>query len=51
VSARLVTVKDPGHFLPLDQPGAVVQQIRALARELSYGFTVIVPTIVGCIAQ
>jgi pimeloyl-ACP methyl ester carboxylesterase len=32
--ARLVTVKDAGHFLPLDQPAAVVQQIRAFAREL-----------------
>jgi pimeloyl-ACP methyl ester carboxylesterase len=32
--ARLVTVKDGGHFLPLDQPDAVVQQIRAFAREL-----------------
>jgi pimeloyl-ACP methyl ester carboxylesterase len=32
--ARLVTVKDGGHFLPLDQPAAVVQQIRAFARQL-----------------
>jgi pimeloyl-ACP methyl ester carboxylesterase len=32
--ARLVTVKDAGHFLPLDQPDAVVQQIRAFVREL-----------------
>jgi pimeloyl-ACP methyl ester carboxylesterase len=32
--ARLVTVKDGGHFLPLDRPDAVVQQIRAFAREL-----------------
>jgi pimeloyl-ACP methyl ester carboxylesterase len=32
--ARLVTVKNGGHFLPLDQPDAVVQQIRTFAREL-----------------
>jgi pimeloyl-ACP methyl ester carboxylesterase len=32
--ARLVTVKNGGHFLPLDQPDAVVQQIRGFAREL-----------------
>jgi pimeloyl-ACP methyl ester carboxylesterase len=32
--ARLVTVKDGGHFLPLDRPDAVVQQIRAFAKEL-----------------
>jgi pimeloyl-ACP methyl ester carboxylesterase len=35
--ARLVTVKDGGHFLPLDQPEAVVQQIRAFAREPQLG--------------
>lgn len=32
--ARLVTVKNGGHFLPLDQPDAVVQHIRAFAKEL-----------------
>jgi pimeloyl-ACP methyl ester carboxylesterase len=32
--ARLVTVEGGGHFLPLDQPDAVVQQIRTFAREL-----------------
>jgi pimeloyl-ACP methyl ester carboxylesterase len=32
--ARLVTVKDGGHFLPLDQPAAVVEQIRTFAQEL-----------------
>jgi pimeloyl-ACP methyl ester carboxylesterase len=32
--ARLVMVKDGGHFLPLDQPDAVVRQIRAFASEL-----------------
>jgi pimeloyl-ACP methyl ester carboxylesterase len=33
-NARMVTVKDGGHFLPLDQPAAVVEQIRAFAGEL-----------------
>jgi pimeloyl-ACP methyl ester carboxylesterase len=32
--ARLVTVESGGHFLPLDRPEAVVQNIRAFAREL-----------------
>ena len=32
--ARLVTVKNGGHFLPLDRPEAVVQHIRAFAQEL-----------------
>jgi pimeloyl-ACP methyl ester carboxylesterase len=32
--ARLVTVQNGGHFLPLDQPDAVVQEIKAFAREL-----------------
>jgi pimeloyl-ACP methyl ester carboxylesterase len=32
--ARLVMVKDGGHFLPLDQPDEVVRQIRAFASEL-----------------
>jgi pimeloyl-ACP methyl ester carboxylesterase len=32
--ARLVTVKNAGHFLPLDQPEAVAQHIRAFAKEL-----------------
>jgi pimeloyl-ACP methyl ester carboxylesterase len=45
--ARLVTVKDGGHFLPLDQPAWVVQQIKDFARELSYGLTVTVPTMLG----
>jgi len=31
--ARLVTVENGGHFLPLDQPEAVVQNIRAFAHE------------------
>jgi pimeloyl-ACP methyl ester carboxylesterase len=31
--ARLVQVENGGHFLPLDQPEAVVQQIRAFAHE------------------
>jgi pimeloyl-ACP methyl ester carboxylesterase len=35
--ARLVTVPNGGHFLPLDQPEAVVEQIRAFARELGQG--------------
>jgi pimeloyl-ACP methyl ester carboxylesterase len=33
--ARLVTVKDGGHFLPMDQPDEVVRQIRAFAGKLS----------------
>jgi pimeloyl-ACP methyl ester carboxylesterase len=32
--ARLETVKNGGHFLPLDQPEAVIRQIRAFARQL-----------------
>jgi pimeloyl-ACP methyl ester carboxylesterase len=32
--ARLVTVENGGHFLPLDRPEAVVQNIRAFAREV-----------------
>jgi pimeloyl-ACP methyl ester carboxylesterase len=32
--ARLVTVKNGGHFLTLDQPDAVIQNIKAFAREL-----------------
>jgi pimeloyl-ACP methyl ester carboxylesterase len=32
--ARLVTVKGGGHFLPLDQPEAVLRQIKAFASEL-----------------
>jgi len=32
--ARLVMVRDGGHFLPLDQPEAVIQQIRAFALDL-----------------
>ena len=32
--ARLVTVESGGHFLTLDQPQAVVQHLRAFAREL-----------------
>jgi pimeloyl-ACP methyl ester carboxylesterase len=32
--ARLVTVANAGHFLPLDQPEAVIQQIRTFARDL-----------------
>jgi pimeloyl-ACP methyl ester carboxylesterase len=32
--ARLVMVENGGHFLPLDQPEAVIQQIRTFAREL-----------------
>jgi pimeloyl-ACP methyl ester carboxylesterase len=31
--ARLVTVKNGGHFLPLDQPEAVVREVRAFASE------------------
>jgi pimeloyl-ACP methyl ester carboxylesterase len=38
--ARMVTVKDAGHFLPLDQPDAVVQQIGAFSRELQTNATV-----------
>jgi pimeloyl-ACP methyl ester carboxylesterase len=33
-SARLVTVENGGHFLPLDQPEAVVHNIRAFAHQL-----------------
>jgi pimeloyl-ACP methyl ester carboxylesterase len=33
-NARLVTVENGGHFLPLDQPEAVVQNIRAFAHQL-----------------
>jgi len=32
--ARLVLVERGGHFLPLDRPDAVVEQIRSFAREL-----------------
>jgi pimeloyl-ACP methyl ester carboxylesterase len=32
--ARLVMVKDGGHFLPMDQPEEVVRQIRTFAAEL-----------------
>jgi pimeloyl-ACP methyl ester carboxylesterase len=32
--ARLVMVRDGGHFLSLDQPEAVIQHIRSFAREL-----------------
>lgn len=32
--ARLVVVEQGGHFLPLDQPQAVMRQIRGFAREL-----------------
>lgn len=32
--ARLAMVQDGGHFLPLDQPEAVIQHIREFAREL-----------------
>ena len=32
--ARLAVVEKGGHFLPLDQPGAVIHQIRAFARQL-----------------
>jgi pimeloyl-ACP methyl ester carboxylesterase len=32
--ARLAVVRDGGHFLPLDQPEAVIQHIRTFAREL-----------------
>lgn len=32
--ARLVMVRDGGHFLPLDQPEAVIQHVRSFAREL-----------------
>src|SRR5262245_43741169 len=32
--ARLVVVQDGGHFLTLDQPSAVIQQIRSFAKEL-----------------
>ena len=32
--ARLAMVRDGGHFLPLDQPEAVIQHIRSFAREL-----------------
>ena len=42
--ARLVTVENGGHFLPLDRPEAVVQNIRAFAHELvqtSWGSPVI----------
>jgi pimeloyl-ACP methyl ester carboxylesterase len=35
-SARLVIVEKGGHFLPLDRPEGVVQQIRSFARELGY---------------
>jgi pimeloyl-ACP methyl ester carboxylesterase len=31
--ARLVTVKHGGHFLPMDQPEAVVREVRAFASE------------------
>jgi pimeloyl-ACP methyl ester carboxylesterase len=34
--ARLVTVSNAGHFLPLDQPEEVVRQIRGFAAELRY---------------
>ena len=32
--ARLTMVGSGGHFLPLDQPDAVIRHIRAFAREL-----------------
>jgi pimeloyl-ACP methyl ester carboxylesterase len=32
--ARLVTVKNGGHFLPMDQPETVVREVRAFASEL-----------------
>ena len=32
--ARMVTVENGGHFLPLDRPEAVVEQIRSFARAL-----------------
>jgi pimeloyl-ACP methyl ester carboxylesterase len=32
--ARLAMVENGGHFLPLDQPEAVIQHIRAFARQL-----------------
>jgi pimeloyl-ACP methyl ester carboxylesterase len=35
--ARLVTVENGGHFLPLDRPDAVVQHIRAFARSVTFG--------------
>jgi pimeloyl-ACP methyl ester carboxylesterase len=35
--ARLVMVKDGGHFLPMDQPDAVVKHIRDFTRELRKG--------------
>lgn len=28
--ARMVTVENAGHFMPLDQPGAVIEQIRSM---------------------
>jgi pimeloyl-ACP methyl ester carboxylesterase len=32
--ARLAVMERGGHFLPLDQPDAVIQQVRAFARQL-----------------